>query len=79
MEESGATAGPSKAGPSTAGPSTAGPSTAEKDKGPDKLPFQLQIQYTDTDGAKALRVLTQAKPVTWDRKIAENSKILFLE
>ncbi|KAJ8311068.1 hypothetical protein KUTeg_011383 [Tegillarca granosa] len=51
---------------------TAGPSTAGKDKGPDKLPFQLQIQYTDTDGAKALRVLTQVKPVTWDRKIAEN-------
>lgn len=38
---------------------------------PSELPFQLQIQYTDVDGTKALRVLTQKKPVTTDRKVAE--------
>ncbi|XP_076077752.1 circularly permutated Ras protein 1-like [Mytilus galloprovincialis] len=38
---------------------------------PDELPFQLQIKYTDTEGATALRVLTQTKPITRDRKQAE--------
>ncbi|PVD28840.1 hypothetical protein C0Q70_11435 [Pomacea canaliculata] len=38
---------------------------------PPELPFQLQIQYTDADGTKALRVLTQKKPVTHDRQLAE--------
>ncbi|XP_070190102.1 circularly permutated Ras protein 1-like isoform X2 [Littorina saxatilis] len=38
---------------------------------PSELPFQLQISYTDIDGTKALRVLTQKKPVTRDRKLAE--------
>lgn len=42
---------------------------------PDELPFQLQIKYTDTEGATALRVLTQTKPITRDRKQAEGSKI----
>lgn len=41
---------------------------------PSELPFQLQIIYTDTDGTKALRVLTQKKPVTRDRKVAEERK-----
>lgn len=41
---------------------------------PPELPFQLQIQYTDADGTKALRVLTQKKPVTHDRQLAEESK-----
>ncbi|WAR09396.1 CPAS1-like protein [Mya arenaria] len=36
-----------------------------------ELPFQLQIVYTDTEGAKALRVITKTKPVTRDRKKAE--------
>ncbi|KAL4233133.1 hypothetical protein ACF0H5_007818 [Mactra antiquata] len=35
------------------------------------LPFQLQIVYTDTEGAKALRVITQNKPITRERKVAE--------
>ena len=38
---------------------------------PDELPFQLQIKYKDTEGATALRVLTQTRPVTRDRKQAE--------
>ncbi|CAG2205371.1 unnamed protein product [Mytilus edulis] len=38
---------------------------------PDDLPFQLQLKYTDTDGATALRVFTQIKPATRDRKQAE--------
>lgn len=38
---------------------------------PSELPFQLQITYTDVDGTKALRVLTQKKPVTSDRNLAE--------
>lgn len=38
---------------------------------PNELPFQLQIMYKDTEGATALRVLTQTKPITRDRKEAE--------
>ena len=36
-----------------------------------ELPFQLQISYSDMEGAKALRVITQCKPVTRDRRKAE--------
>ncbi|XP_069130895.1 circularly permutated Ras protein 1-like [Argopecten irradians] len=36
-----------------------------------ELPFQLQVKYTDVDGATALRVLTKTKPVTRDRAQAE--------
>ena len=35
------------------------------------LPFQLQISYTNLDGAQCNRVITQAKPVTKDRQVAE--------
>lgn len=38
---------------------------------PTELPFQVQITYTDLDGAQALRLLTKTKPVTHDRAIAE--------
>ncbi|XP_021354035.1 circularly permutated Ras protein 1-like [Mizuhopecten yessoensis] len=38
---------------------------------PKELPFQLQVKYTDVDGATALRVLTKTKPVTKDRSQAE--------
>ena len=38
---------------------------------PTELPFQLQVTYTDLDGARAMRVLTQAQPVTSDRAEAE--------
>ena len=41
---------------------------------PSELPFQLQITYTDADGTKALRVLTQRKPVTKDRTVAEKGE-----
>ena len=38
---------------------------------PTELPFQLQVTYTDLDGARAMRVLTQAQRVTRDRAEAE--------
>ena len=38
---------------------------------PSELPFQVQITYTDLDGAEAVRVLTQTQPVTRDRQQAE--------
>ncbi|XP_053396238.1 uncharacterized protein LOC123552632 [Mercenaria mercenaria] len=57
--------------------STAGTSTGpQADEGRKELPFQLQIVYTDTEGAKALRVITQTKPITRDRRKAErNAKV----
>lgn len=39
-----------------------------------ELPFQLVVKYTDTEGATALRVLTQCQPITYDRREAEKSK-----
>lgn len=39
-----------------------------------ELPFQLLVKYTDTEGATALRVLTQCQPITYDRREAEKSK-----
>ncbi|KAK6171248.1 hypothetical protein SNE40_019476 [Patella caerulea] len=44
---------------------------ATSDTAPTELPFQLQLEYIDTDGTKALRVLTQKRPVTQDRALAE--------
>ena len=38
---------------------------------PTELPFQVQILYTDNEGAVALRVLTHAQPVTSEREQAE--------
>jgi hypothetical protein len=35
------------------------------------LPFQLQIEYTGQDGSRCMRVITQAKPITTDRGVAE--------
>ncbi|CAH1778659.1 unnamed protein product [Owenia fusiformis] len=43
-----------------------------------ELPFQLQINYTDTNGAQALRVLSMVKPVTKDRNVAEKNMDLKL-
>ncbi|XP_059169853.1 circularly permutated Ras protein 1-like [Physella acuta] len=37
------------------------------------FPFQLQINYVDTEGNKALRVLTRTKPATNDRKVTEDN------
>jgi len=39
--------------------------------GKECLPFQLQISYTSLDGARCNRVITQAKPITKDRQVAE--------
>lgn len=36
-----------------------------------EVPFQLQIIYNAKDGSKALRVLTQKKPLTTDKSLAE--------
>ncbi|XP_048768214.1 circularly permutated Ras protein 1-like [Ostrea edulis] len=44
-----------------------------------ELPFQLVVKYTDTEGATALRVVTQSRPITYDRREAEknmNLKVL---
>ena len=35
------------------------------------LPFQLQIEYTSLDGDRCLRVITQTKPVTKERSVAD--------
>jgi len=34
------------------------------------LPFQVQIHYTKLDGTQMLRVITQLKPITFDKKKA---------
>ncbi len=36
-----------------------------------QLPFQVQVIYTDAEGNKALRVLTQLKETTENREVAE--------
>ena len=41
------------------------------------LPFQLQTQYTTTDGSTLLRVNTTKKPVTKERHIAEKGNVFF--
>ena len=40
-------------------------------EGKPHLPFQLQIEYTGRDGSRCMRVITQAKPITTDRGVAE--------
>ena len=44
--------------------------------GKECLPFQLQISYTNLDGAQCNRVITQAKPITKDRQIAEAGEVI---
>lgn len=63
-------------------PVTQKPSSVPKDEPllperPIQLPFQVQIRYTDSKGAKAVRVFTETKPITKDRKVAESSKSRF--
>ena len=41
------------------------------------LPFQLQIEYTNSDGDRCLRVITKTKPVTQDRKLAEKGMLIY--
>ena len=38
------------------------------------LPFQLQINYTDQDGSRCMRVSTFSKPVTSNKKTADKSE-----
>jgi len=57
--------------PGAAAPTTA--TSSSSDEWPSELPFQVQITYTDLDGAEAVRVLTQTQPVTRDRQQAETS------
>lgn len=62
-----------------AGPSHQASAGTGQRKPPSELPFQLQVVYTDTEGAKAMRLLTKTKPVTKDRYQAEracNLKVL---
>jgi len=37
------------------------------------LPFQVQINYTKTDGTQMLRVITQTKPIVFNKKEAKNN------
>ena len=39
------------------------------------LPFQLQIEYTGQDGSRCIRVITQAKPITTNRDVAERGRV----
>ena len=43
-------------------------------EGKPHLPFQLQTEYTTTDGSVLVRVITKVKPVTEDRQLAEKGK-----
>ena len=49
----------------------AGASASSCMETPTELPFQLQVTYTDLDGARAMRVLTKTQRVTRDRAEAE--------
>ena len=60
-----------KAETPTAGTSKQASARSPSKKPPSDLPFQLQVVYTDTEGAKAMRLLTKTKPVTKDRHQAE--------
>lgn len=54
--------------------SSSGASGGDWKKDPEQLeelPFQVQIVYIDLEGAKAVRVLTQTKPITNERQQAE--------
>ena len=59
----------------SAGTSQQPSARATNRKPPSELPFQLQVVYTDTEGAKAMRLLTKTKPVTKDRQQAERGMI----
>ena len=60
-----------------AGPSHQASAGQGQRKPPSELPFQLQVVYTDTEGAKAMRLLTKTKPVTKDRFQAERGEKIF--
>ena len=47
-------------------------------EGKPHLPFQLQIEYTSKDGSCLMRVITDAKPITRDRGVAEKGTSWFV-
>lgn len=53
--------------------------TITSDSNLGELPFQVQIHYTDLEGAQAMRVLTQTKPVTRERIQAEDCEFRYLD
>uniref|UniRef100_A0A1X7VU90 Uncharacterized protein n=1 Tax=Amphimedon queenslandica TaxID=400682 RepID=A0A1X7VU90_AMPQE len=61
----------SKGDKSGASPSSDGGVPPQMIDGQPHLPFQLQIEYTNSDGDRCLRVITKAKPITTDRVKAE--------
>jgi len=38
-----------------------------------ELPFQVQIRYSKLDGMKCIRIITKSQPITFDKKVAEES------
>ena len=47
-------------------------------EGKPHLPFQLQVEYTSKDGSRLMRVITDAKPITRDRGVAEKGTSWFV-
>ena len=47
--------------------------------GKSHLPFQLQTEYTASDGSVLVRVITKVKPVTEDRNVAERGMFSTLD
>ena len=45
-------------------------SEGEPDKEVQKVPFQVQVKYTSLDGQQCLRVFTEVRPVTSDKRVA---------
>ncbi|GFN75620.1 circularly permutated ras protein 1 [Plakobranchus ocellatus] len=55
------------------GATAAETSTAESKDALQEFPFQLQIEYMDAEGNKALRVITRKLPATTDRSVTERA------
>ncbi|KAK3802743.1 hypothetical protein RRG08_012258 [Elysia crispata] len=47
--------------------------TGERQSAQQEFPFQLQIEYIDSEGNKALRVITRKLPATTDRSVTEEA------
>lgn len=75
-KKSAASAGKEK-GATSGGVATAMPAVSDlkapplEIEGKPYLPFQLQIEYTGRDGSRCMRVITDAKPITRNRGVAE--------
>ena len=79
-EEAGATAAAAAGATTTEAAAAAAAAISDEPavEAPNELPFQVQIRYTDTEGAVAMRVLTKTQPVTKDRQQAEKRMTLRL-